>query len=147
MTANCERKFDRVWQEQWWSSASLSSQSRWRRKQIKISRDERQLSSPCQTVDVALASEPGLDRSGGTDDLQALDQVLRGENISIFRKYFNIITHLAEPTRKTLLTPLSTRLGSSQPTSGLSSADIKTSSDFPFLSPLSGLLELTFLPA
>ena len=97
MTANCERKFDRVWQEQWWSSASLSSQSRWRRKQIKISRDERQqLSSPCQTVDVALASEPGLDRPSGTDDLQALDQVLRGENISILRKYFIIIIfHLA----------------------------------------------------
>ena len=90
MTANCERKFDRVWQEQWWSSASLNSQSRWRRKQIKISRDERQhqLSLPCQTVDVALASEPGLDRSGGADDLQALDQVLGRENISNFRKYF-----------------------------------------------------------
>ena len=53
---------------------------------------------------------------------------------------------LAEPTRKTLLTPLSTRLGSSQPTSGLSSADISETSDFSFLSPLPGLLEVTLSP-
>ena len=52
---------------------------------------------------------------------------------------------LAEPTRKTLLTPLSTRLGSSQPTSGLSSADINTL-DFSLLSPLTALMEVTLAP-
>ena len=33
--------------------------------------------SPVQTVDIALASEPGLDRASAGSYLQAFDQVLR----------------------------------------------------------------------
>ena len=65
------------------------SPPRCKRIQINISDKELLLlSSPGQTVDVALASEPGLDWPGRANDLQALDQILSGENVSLFIKNY-----------------------------------------------------------